>query len=159
VFRPGTDSVASELIVTDFDEKAVSFSPAGQYLLYESDETGRNEVYVRPFPNVDDGIWPVSSGGGVMPLWSHGGGEIFFIDAENRMTVATVETDPVFRVTGWTSLFELPENILFRQSEQYTLYDLAPDEDRFIMIRVLDVEDPEIELILVQNWLGELEGG
>ncbi|MFC1790852.1 protein kinase [Gemmatimonadota bacterium] len=154
--RSGTDSVTA-LVVTDFDEKAISFSPDGRFLLYESDETGRNEVYVRPFPNVEDGKWTVSTNGGVMPLWSHGGSEIFFVDAENRMNVATVETSPTFRVANWTTLFELPENILFRQVEQYTLYDLAPDDGRFIMFRAVESGEVTTELIFVQNWIGELE--
>lgn len=155
--RPGTDSAATPLIVTDFDEKGISFSPDGRFLLYESDETGSNEVYVRPFPNVKDDKVTVSVGGGVMPLWSHGGGEIFYVDAENRMTVATVETDPTFRVTARAALFELPEEILFRQDEQYPLYDIAPEDDRFVMFRATLLGELLTELIFVQNWLGEGE--
>jgi serine/threonine-protein kinase len=155
----GTDTVPRPLIVTEFDEKAISLSPDGRFLLYESDETGRNEVYVRPFPNAEDGKWTVSIGGGVMPLWSHGGGEIFYVDATEAMTVATVETDPSFRVTGRTTLFDLPPNLLFRQGEQYPLYDIAPDDSRFVWFRRVSEATDEPDLILVQNWLGELDGG
>jgi serine/threonine-protein kinase len=135
-----------------------SLSPDGRWLLYESDETGRNEVYVQSFPNVDDGKWAVSNRGGVMPYWAHGGGEIFYVDAEGRMTAATVETEPAFRVTERTILFEMPLDILFRQTEQYTLYEVAPDDDRFLMIRNAGTVEPDMELIFVQNWIGELEG-
>jgi len=157
--RPGTDTVPRPVIVTEFDEKAVSLSPDGRFLLYESDETGRNEVYVRPFPDAEDGKWTVSIAGGVMPLWSHGGGEIFFVDAAEGMTVATVETDPVFHVTGRTTLFELPPNLLFRQGEQYPLYDIAPDDSRFVWFRRVSDATDEPDLVLVQNWLNQLEGG
>jgi serine/threonine-protein kinase len=155
----GADTVPRALVVTDFDEKAISFSPDGRFLLYESDETGRNEVYVRPFPGVNDDKWPVSTAGGVMPLWSHGGSEIFYVDAENRMIAAAVETNPTFRVTARQVLFPLPEEILFQQGEQYPLYDIAPNDDRFVMFRAIESGEVNTELIFVQNWLGELEGG
>jgi hypothetical protein len=126
--------------------------------LYESDETGSNEVYVRPFPNVNDDKVTVSIAGGVMPRWSHGGGEIFYINAAAEMVVAAVETQSTFRVTDRTTLFPLPPGILFRQSEQYALYDLTPDDDAFIMLRAWGAEVSDAELIYVHNWMLELSG-
>jgi eukaryotic-like serine/threonine-protein kinase len=156
--RPGTDTVPAPLVVTDFDEKAIDLSPDGSWLLYESDETGSNEVYVRPFPNVDDDKVTISIAGGVMPRWSHGGGEIFYVNAAAEMVVAAVETEPAFRVLDRTTLFPLPPGILFRQSEQYALYDLTPDDDAFIMLRAWGAEVSDAELIYVDNWMAELSG-
>ncbi len=157
--RPGTDS-ADIVLGGDFDEKAISFShPDGRFLLYESDENGHNEVYAKPFPNVDDYTRPISTDGGVMPLWGRQGGEVFYVDPENWMWVATVEKDPVLAVTNRTRLFQIPEGILLPQDEQYTLYDIAPDDDRFIMFRAAGSAEANTELMLVQNWIGTGEGG
>ena len=71
-FRPGVDSAPQELLASaQADESAPALSPDGKWLAYASDETGRNEVYIRPFPNVDDGKWQVSTNGGQAPLWAH----------------------------------------------------------------------------------------
>ena len=156
--KPATDTVASTLIVTDYDEKAIDLSPDGRWLLYESDETGTNEVYVRPFPNVDDDKVTVSTAGGVMPRWSHGGTEIFYINAADEMVVATVETGSTFRVTDRATLFPLPPGILFSQTEQYALYDLTPDDSAFIMFRSLADDVSDAELIYVDNWMAGLVG-
>ena len=77
--RVGTDTVAQALVVTDFDEKAIALSPDGRWLAYESDETGGNEIYVRPFPDTEAGKWTVSTTGGVMPRWAHSGRELFYV--------------------------------------------------------------------------------
>ena len=93
--RPGVDSAPTELLATSgFDESAPALSPDGKWLAYASDETGRTEVYIRPFPNVDDGKWQVSSNGGQAPLWAHSGRELFYVDAERNMMVAPMPTGP-----------------------------------------------------------------
>jgi serine/threonine-protein kinase len=58
--RRGEDTVPTHIIATDFDEQAIMLSPDGRWLAYQSDETGRNEIYVRPFPDVVAGKWTVS---------------------------------------------------------------------------------------------------
>ncbi len=150
--RPATDTAAAALIVSPFDEKAITLSPDGRWLVYESDETRRNEIYLRPFPNVNDGLWLVSTDGGVMPRWSHSGREIFFINGNNEMVVATVTPGSDIPVRQRDVLFTLPPTILFRQGEQYALYDVAPDDQRFIMMRAVNLQMTKPELILVENW-------
>lgn len=157
--RPGADTVSRPLVVTGFDEKAIGISPDGRWLLYESDETGRNEIYVRPFPDVEGGKWTVSTGGGVMPRWARSGHEIFYVNASAEMVSARVETDDGFRVLERSVLFPLPRDILFRQGEQYALYDVTPDDDGFVMFRRIEDEEASTELVLVRNWTGSLEGG
>ena len=61
-----------------FNERNGEISPDGRWIAYESDESGRGEVYVRPFPNVDAGRWAISSGGGTRPAWARSGRELFF---------------------------------------------------------------------------------
>jgi hypothetical protein len=146
-YRPGADSVFP-LTRNGYNEKAVSFSPDGRFVLYQSDEPGRDEIYVRSFPGGE--VFPsVSTAGGSMPLWSHGGDEVFFVNAEGYMTIARVETDPEFRVIDREPLFRLPEEIL--TDEFYTLYELAPEDDRFLMIRVLDPEESRLHLFMKRD--------
>ncbi len=154
--RPATDSLPSPLVTSEFDEKAIMLSPDGRWLVYESDETGNNEIYVRPFPDTENGKWAVSVDGGVMPLWAHSGTEIFYVNGRNEMISAKVGTaGSTFEVTERETLFAIDPAFLIGQAEQYTLYDVSPDDRRFVMLRRFQTETPE--LILVQNWFGEIE--
>jgi len=153
--RPGRDSVPDALLVTEFDEKAIALSPNGIWLAYESDETGRNEIYVRPFPNVNDGKWQISTGGGVMPRWSHSGRELFYVNADVEMVSALIRPGTTLSVGDRRALFALPPRVLFRQDEQYALYEVGLDDSRFMMIRAvesLSVAATRPEVVLVENW-------
>ncbi|HSK39446.1 MAG TPA: hypothetical protein VK943_06735, partial [Arenibaculum sp.] len=88
--RLGVDTAPVPLLATEFDEEAVALSPDGKWMAYQSDETGRTEVFVRPFPDVDDGKQQISSGGGVAPLWSRDGNELFFLSDAGEMMAARV---------------------------------------------------------------------
>ena len=70
------DAKPRPLLRTRFNEYQPRLSPDGRWLAYVSDESGRDEVYVRPFPEVDKGKWQVSTSGGVYPLWSPDGREL-----------------------------------------------------------------------------------
>jgi serine/threonine-protein kinase len=150
------DTVPEPLVVTEFDEKAIALSPDGRWLAYESDETGRNEVYVRPFPEVGAGKWQVSTGGGVMPVWAHSGQELFYIDPDSQMVAAQLQPGEDFAISERVVLFSIGPAILFRPTEQYSLYDVAPDDQRFVMLQAVSLETSTPELILVQNWTEEL---
>ncbi len=105
--RLGMDSVPRPLLATPAQERAVALSPDGRWLAYMSDESGRDEVYVRPFPNVDDGKWQVSLTGGGQPLWARSGREIFYRSAANQMMVAQVSASPRFSVANRHVLFSI----------------------------------------------------
>ncbi|HSF19803.1 MAG TPA: hypothetical protein VLK65_30055 [Vicinamibacteria bacterium] len=66
------------LLHSKFNETDAAFAPDGRFLAYKSDESGRYEIYVRPFPNVEDGAWQVSRDGGGRPLWARNGRELFY---------------------------------------------------------------------------------
>ncbi len=155
--RAGVDTLPIPLVITDFDEKAIALSPDGRWLAYESDETERNEVYVRPFPDVDEGKWTVSIAGGVMPVWAHSGRELFYVNADGEMVAAQVQTGSDFAVTDRSVLFALDPALLFRQNEQYAMYDVAPDDERFLMLRAVSFQEAGPELILVENFFEELK--
>ena len=75
----GAKVLMAPLIRTPFLTHATTISPDGRWLAFESDESGRPEVYVRPFPKIDDGLWQVSSDGGTRPTWSRDGKELFYL--------------------------------------------------------------------------------
>ena len=112
--RPGVDTEAVPLVATGaFWEQAPAISRDGRWLAYSSNETGRHEIFVRPFPDVDAGKWQVSTGGGIQPVWAHNGRELFFADPETReLKAADVHDDiwhdvPLDRAQI-TTLFEIP---------------------------------------------------
>ena len=136
----------------------------GRWLAYTSDLTGRNEVYVSPFPNVDSTRVRVSTDGGFSPLWAHSGSELFFVDAlRGSLTAAQVETASGFRVLQRETLFALGEGSVgtgLLATPGADLYDIAPDDQRFLMLR-LALEPTsgagETKFILVQNFFEELK--
>ncbi|HUP51440.1 MAG TPA: protein kinase [Longimicrobiales bacterium] len=162
-FRPGVDSVLTPLVATGFDERGPALSPDGRWFAYSSNESGREEVYVRPFPEVDGGLEQVSVTGGSNPVWARSGAELFFVDPDRGMNVARLETEPRFRVVERQVLFTLTPDLI-----GYSIgdggdhfYDVAPGDERFLMGRLVTGDaaqrDARPRLILVQNWTEELE--
>jgi hypothetical protein len=86
-------------------KKQAQFSPDGRFVAYASNESGRFEVYVQPFPDPTAGKWPISSGGGVEPRWSKDGSQLFYFSGKKLMAV-NVETKPAFRAGAPRELFE-----------------------------------------------------
>ena len=154
-YRPGVDSSAIPLMTEEHDETAMSLSPDGNWLAYTTSESGRYEVVVRRFPDLELGRHPVSVSGGTSPLWAHNGRELFYLNADNEMVVASVVTMPEFRVIDRQVLFQLgPE---FPRDMQFTSYDISPDDSRFIMIRNLGSQANAPPLfLLVENWFEEV---
>ena len=79
------------LLQTTFDERNGIVSPDGRWLAYESNSSGRFEIYVRPFPNVGGGQWQVSTAGGTRPLWARSGKELFYVGADGALMRVPVE--------------------------------------------------------------------
>jgi serine/threonine-protein kinase len=120
---------ASRLVVRGtFGESAPALSAEGKWLAYQSDETGRMEVYVRPYPGPGARV-PVSLHGGTEPVWAHSGRELFFRSGDSLMAAA-VTLSPTFAVTGRRPLFTGS----FVHGDTYREYDVAPDSRHFIML-------------------------
>jgi serine/threonine-protein kinase len=140
-------------VTTEFNEANAEISPDGRFLAYQSDETGQSEIYVRPFPNVEDGLTQVSTGGGTRPLWARDGSELFYVSSERQIlgvSVTTTESDIAF---GKPEV--VVERPYFAGGGLGRAYDIAPDGERFLMLRAAG--DSERELIFVQNWGEELK--
>ena len=120
---------ASRLVIPGtFGESAPALSPDGKWLAYQSDETGQMEVYVRPYPGPGAQV-PVSLHGGTEALWAHSGRELFFREGDSLMA-ATVTLNPAFAVTGRRRLF----TGAFASGDSYREYDVAPDDQHFVML-------------------------
>ena len=82
LFALSPDGDTLTLVASPFNERIPKLSPDGRWLAYSSDESGRQEIYVRPFPNTGDAKWQVSTNGGYFPMWAHSGGELFYRTAQ-----------------------------------------------------------------------------
>ena len=135
------------LLRTPSREEQAALSPDGRWMAYESDESGQYDVYVRPFPNVDEGMWQISVEGGRAPVWGPQGGELFYHSGQALMVVR-VETESNFTHGSPQVLF--PRNL----PNPWRSYDVHPDGQRFLMIKGIEQRD---ELIVVLNWFEELK--
>ena len=140
------------LLQTKFSEQNPEVSPDGRWLAYNSNESGRHEVYVRPFPDVESGRWQVSTAGGSEPTWARNGRELFF---RNGMAVmsAPVKTEPRFVSGNPTIVFQGD----YATPPGGRTYDVSPDGRRFLMIKEATQDTPQAHIIVVQNWTEELK--
>jgi len=147
VVSPGSDPVP--FLLTPFDERLPRFSPDGKWLAYVSDEGGRNDVYVQPYPG-PGAKWLVSTDGGTDPVWSKDGRELFYRRGD-RMMVVTVEPKSEFAAGRPQQLFELR----FDAGDNGTNYDVSSDGKWFVVTKS-DQGVPPGELHLVLNWFSEV---
>jgi eukaryotic-like serine/threonine-protein kinase len=155
----GGNGVAEPLLHSAFSENNGEVSPDGRWLAYQSDESGRDEIYVRPFPNVNDGQWQVSTAGGTRPLWARSGRELFFLDSANLLHAVSVTTSPAFSALSPVKV--LSAAYFVAQPIAGRSYDVSPDGKRFLMIKDARPDTSATEfpaMVLVLNWLDELKG-
>ena len=134
--------------------KPTSWSPDGRWLAYESNESGRNEVYVRPFPDVNRGKWPISTDGGTRPLWAKNVRELFYVAESGAVMAVPIETGSTWAAGAPVKLFDWP--VPTRSSRSY---DVSKD-GRFLMLRAVDVSEPDaspFSLVVVQHFDEELK--
>jgi Tol biopolymer transport system component/tRNA A-37 threonylcarbamoyl transferase component Bud32 len=147
------DSVLTPLLTTQAKEVSPAISPDGRWLAYESDESSTSEVYVRPFPDVGSGRWQVSLNGGTAPRWAHSGRELFYVNGKQELVVVDVRPGPTFSAGEPKVLFSLASYSL---TTNYPLYDVSPDDKRFIFVRGVTPEGGT-EVVLTENWFQELK--
>ena len=147
------------LVQTPFDELNAEISPDGRWLAYQSNESGRHEIFVRPFPNVEAGKWQVSTNGGSQPLWARSGRELFYVSMGELMRVplkigSIIEAGMSTKLFGGPYLVGPPPG-----GGLGRMYDVSPDGQRFLVIkdRQGGDDDARPRIILVQNWLDELK--
>ena len=138
------------LVQTDFSDVETNFSPDGRWLAYASNETGRLEVYVQPFP-VNGTRWQVSTAGGRQPLWRRDGKELFYVTDDRKLNVVDVRTSPSFQVSTPKFLFEIRANTASTRNS----YVPAADGKRFLVDMILENTSSPITVVL--NWTAALK--
>ena len=140
-----------------YKEAQPKISPDGRWMAYTSDESGQNEIYVRPFPEVNKGRWQVSTSGGGWPLWSPNGRELFYLSNDSAMAVS-VETGPTLSFGTPKTLFR--STYLGSSSTGGTLWDISPDGKRFLLVKDAAANGKPTEfprkINIVVNWFEEL---
>jgi serine/threonine-protein kinase len=126
-------------------------SPDGRWLAYYSNESGRNEVYLRPFPKTDDQRWIVSTTGGQSPVWSPDGRELFYMSGSAMLTVPVSSSGAGILVGTPQVLFEGP----FDTTQDINV-DISPDGAHFAMVEADPNANP-VRLNVILNWAEELK--
>ena len=157
--RPGSTLTAAgsavmTLVSSPSAEYVANISPDGRYFAYQSAESGRFAVYVKPHPNVGQARWQVSMEAGTAPVWARKGGELFYLDESNTLMAVPVETSGAqFRYGKPTKVFETP------YAGNFYSYDVTPDGQRFLMMKESEPGDRSrpTSMVVVLNWLEELK--
>jgi serine/threonine-protein kinase len=151
---PGSPDSPRRLLTGAFAQLRPQISPDGRWMAYQSDESGRFEIYVRPFPDVTTGKSQVSLAGGTSPRWAHRGGELFYYDGQS-LVAASVGTGKTFTVLGHARLFAYEPF----GGQLGPDFEVSADDQRFLMLRSsTDTPASRLQLVLVQNWIEELRG-
>jgi serine/threonine-protein kinase len=148
------DRTPKLLLKEKYGERRPQISSDGRRIAYESDESGQVEIYIRRFPDVNNGgQWQVSTNGGEFPLWSPDGKELFY-RSPNAIMAVSVETEPTFKLGAPKSLF----------ADKYIgQFDIHPDGKRFLMMKLAQPTEKKQEvkapskINIVLNWTEELK--
>ncbi len=152
LFLKPVDGPVSLVVGTPANEFQGMLSPDGLWLAYVSDDSGRNEVYVTPFPEAGSTI-PISTQGGTEPLWSPAGSELFYRSSDHVMAVE-ISTDSGFQASRPRPLFE---DVFIPGTPYGRNYDISRDGRRFVMIESASEVASSDRIVVVQNWFAELE--
>jgi len=146
----GDDTPHSIVKSAEYDGGA-QFSPDGHWMAYTSNESGRTQVYVRPFPGPDRS-WPVSTQGGTHPQWNPNGRELFYRDGNKMMAVDVSATGSTLSLSDPHLLFE--QRYAFGSAQTVADFDVTKDGQRFLMVKN---DSAGARLNVVLNWFEELK--
>ena len=150
----GVDSQPRPLVAERFNETTPALSPDGRWLAYASDESGRPEIYVRPFPDVGSGRWQISTDGGQEPLWAPTTRELFYRNTDGQLVqVVDLSRGPNAPI----HLAPIRPGVTLESNDDEALYAVSPDGRRLLMIQPAGQGDATGDVILVRNWFEELK--
>ena len=138
---------------TTFSESHPVFSPDGHWIAYQSNESGRSEIYIRPFPG-PGGKWQVSTNGGIRPRWRGDGKELFYLNNNDFITAAEVKLRPsTVKIGAVRPLFTFNRF----GGGGTDMYDVTSDGRHFLVLESADKEVKSSPVTLVVNWLGHVK--
>ena len=149
-----SDRKAEPFLRTPFNEGGPVFSPDGHWIAYISDESGRPEIYVQPYPG-PGGKWQISTEGGNEPAWNRNGRELFYRSG-NKMMAVEVTTQPTFSAGKPKALFE-GQYVPVSPGLTGTAYDVSADGQRFLMVKETEASISATQINVVLNWFEELK--
>ena len=141
----------SPIFNTRFAERDARLSPDGRWIAYESDESGRYEVYVQRFPALGSKV-QLSADGGTQPVWSRDGRQLFYRGGGKIMNVSVSASDPI-QLGAPVALFD---DAYLDKGANHTGYDVSADGRRLVFSRESDTT-PRKYLDVLQGWLPELQ--
>jgi serine/threonine-protein kinase len=152
----GTRRVAP-LLQSRFAERNGTISPDGHWLAYEANDSGRFEIYVRPYPDVNRGLSLVSTNGGTQPIWARSGQELFYVSPTGALMRVGVA-----RGSSWSAT---KPSVVVKEGYFTNLvwwgrsYDVSPDGSKFLMIKEGGPggTTPPVSFVVVQHWFEELK--
>jgi Tol biopolymer transport system component len=149
-----SDHQVEPFLQTLFQEGGAQFSPDGRWLAYASNESGRPEIYVQPYPG-PGGKTQISTDGGTEPVWNRNGRELFYRSGD-RMMAVELTAEPSLVVGRPRMLFEgRYKSSPFPQIGN--AYDASSDGQRFLMVKESDQATSATQINVVQNWFEELK--
>ena len=155
----GTPSgTATPFANTEFSEEQGRFSPDTRWIAYASDESGRSEIYIQPFPAPPNGgsKMPISRDGGSEPRWRRDGKELFYFSPDGKLMAADVTEGPTFKASVPRTLFQVPVAQIGHNAVALQVFgwDVAPDGKRFLIDTATTSSEP---VTVVLNWTAELK--
>jgi Tol biopolymer transport system component len=135
------------ILKTDFNEQRAAFSPDGKWIAYQSDEAGRNEIYVSSFGGAA-GKWQVSTSGGTDPCWSWDGRELFYLTTDQRLMSVAISPGATFSPSTPQVLFP----VRVEAGRRRNVFCPSPDGKRFLFL--VSVGETSTPMTVVVNWRG-----
>jgi serine/threonine-protein kinase len=154
----GATKSYKKLLATEHEERNAALSFDGKFMAFESDLSGKMEVYVRPFPDVDSRQWPVSTAGGSEPVWAPNMREIYYVSPDSKLVSVPV----TMSAKGGLDLGK--PAVLFDAAPYFfggagRNYDVAPDGKRFVMVKNApsNLGGGAVPVTVVLNWVEDLK--
>jgi Tol biopolymer transport system component len=151
ILHPGAGAKPTAWLETSFSEGGPTFSPDGRWLAYVSNESGRNELYARPYPGPGEKI-TISTNGANEAVWSRDGRELFYRNDDAILGV-DVSRMPSLGATRPLKVFERDYE---RSSTLWPNFDVSADGQEFLMVKTLKDRSPGY-IAVVLNWTSELQ--
>ncbi|MGA9885000.1 MAG: protein kinase [Candidatus Acidiferrales bacterium] len=149
-----SDRKAETFLQNSANVDAPQFSPDGRWMAYVSDESGRNEIYVQPYPG-PGGKYQISTDGGTEPVWNRNGRELFYRSGDKMMSV-DITTEPSFSAGNPKMLFQ--GGYISNTAGAFPAFDVSPDGQRFLMLKpVTQQQAAPTQINVVLNWAEELK--